>query len=62
MIELYKNPSGETDVTTVGTMGNKHIDMSGKGTSEDQAMIDQLKQTIQSLKMGIAEVSCESHV
>ncbi len=57
MIELYKNPSGETDVTTVATIGNNYLDSSTKGGSEDPAKVDQLKQTIQSLKRGIAEVS-----
>lgn len=57
MIELYQNPMGETDISTVGTTGNKYLDSTNQGNSEDQVKIDQLKQTIQSLKRDIADVS-----
>ncbi len=57
MIELYQNPSGETDISTVASVGNNYLDSTNKGNSEDQAKVDQLKQTIQSLKTDIKEVS-----
>jgi len=54
MIELYQNPTGEIEVSTVAD----GIDSSNKynTSTDDHAKIDQLKSTIRSLKDEIERV------
>ena len=58
MIELYKNPSGEVEVSTVAG-GSDNRD-TVKNSTDEQVKINQLKQTVQTLKDEIEVVSTDS--